>query len=51
MERLLLILLPHQKKKKMKTGLDPFEQAHRKSLEVFMKILKFLEVKRIFIKK
>ena len=33
-----------------KIGSNPFEQVHRKSLRVFMKILKFLEVKRRFIK-
>ena len=47
MERILSILLPHQKKEKMKKGSYPFEQTHTKSLEVFMKIL---EVKRNFIK-
>ena len=33
-----------------KRGPNPFEQAHKKSLRVFLNFLKFLEVKRSFIK-
>ena len=33
-----------------KKGSNPFVQAHRRSLAVFMKILNFLEVKRSFIR-
>ena len=36
-------------KVQIEMGLDPLVQAHRKSLEIFLKFLKILEVKRSFI--
>ena len=41
--------MPMNKSSK-ENGMDPFVQAHRRSLRVFMKILNCLEVKQSFIR-